>query len=459
MTACRWFSLGFAIALSLTAGRGLADAPQGATAGLSGSAQSAVGQANRGTSSREDLARQVDELSKQGAPAVVQWRRDLHAHPELGNCEQRTAGVVAEQLRAMGIENIKTGVAKHGVVAVIVGGKPGPTVALRADMDALPIEEHTGLPFASQNRGVMHACGHDAHTAILLGTAQVLVKLRAGIPGTVKLIFQPAEEGAPAGEEGGAARMIKEGVLQDPAVKAIFALHVKPELETGKLSYRPGVTMASVDRFRITVVGKQSHAALPWQGVDPIVAAAHVITAVQTIVSRHVDARQPVVVSIGIVRAGTAWNIIPGQVMLEGTIRTHDEEVRRGVAATFRRLVQFTAQAHGCTAEIVCDNYAPAVWNDPALAESMKTTLARVVGESNLVDVKPSMGGEDFAHYARKVPGLFVFLGVRNESIGAVHAIHTPEFQPDEASLPVGVRTLSLLAIDYLQMQSTKSGK
>ena len=296
MTPWRWFSFGIATALSLTAGSGFADPPQGPAV-------------------PEDMARQVEELSKKIAPAVVQWRRDLHAHPELGNCEQRTAGVVAEQLRAMGIENVKTGVANHGVVAVIVGGKPGPTVALRADMDALPIEEHTGLPFASQNRGVMHACGHDAHSAILLGTAQVLVKLRTGIPGTVKLLFQPAEEGAPAGQEGGAALMVKEGVLRDPEVKAIFALHVKPELTAGKLSCRPGVVMASVDRFRINVIGKQSHAALPWQGVDPIVASAHVITAVQTIVSRHVDARQPVVVSIGIVRAGTAWNIIPGQVM------------------------------------------------------------------------------------------------------------------------------------------------
>lgn len=410
-------------------------------------------------SSGDEVVRRVEELSKQAAPEVVQWRRDFHAHPELSNREERTARVVAEQLRKIGVEEIKTGVARHGVVALIRGGKPGPTVALRADMDALPIQEQTGLPFASQNEGVMHACGHDAHTAMLLGAAKVLMEIREAIPGTVKLIFQPAEEGTPAGEEGGAELMIKEGVLGDPDVSAIFGLHVNTELEAGKIGYHYGGLMAGVDRFRITVSGKQSHAATPWKGVDPIVASAHIITAIQTIASRKIDARKPVVVSIGIIRAGTAWNIIPETVTLEGTIRTHGVEVREQAAKEFHRLVQQTASAHGATAEIVFADYGPVVWNDPELGKRMRPTLARAAGEKNVVEAEPVMGGEDFAHYARKVPGFYFFLGVRNESIGAVHAVHTPKFTVDEAALPVGVRALALLAIDYLRMESAKAAE
>lgn len=401
----------------------------------------------------DQLARRVEQLSERVGPQVIAWRRDFHAHPELSNREQRTGRTVAELLREIGVERIKTGVAGHGVVGLIRGGKPGPTVALRADMDALPIQEQTGLPFASQNDGVMHACGHDAHTAILLGAAKVLVQMRGTIPGSVKLIFQPAEEGPPAGEEGGAELMIKEGVLRDPEVSAIFGLHVNTELDTGKIGYRHGALLASVDRFRITVSGKQSHAAMPWKGVDPIVASAHIITAIQTIPSRKVDARRAIVVSVGVVHAGTAWNIIPEKVTLEGTIRTHRAEVRRQAAQQFHRLVHQTASAHGATAKIALDDYGPVVWNDPELGERMQRSLVRAAGQENVVEVEPVMGGEDFAHYARKVPGFYVFLGVRNESIGAVHAVHTPQFTLDEAALPLGVRTLALLAIDYLRTQ------
>ena len=397
------------------------------------------------------IARRVEELARQATPALIEWRRDFHTHPELSNREERTARVVAGHLREMGIEEITTGVARHGVVGLIRGGKPGPVVALRADMDALPIQEDTDLPFASQNAGVMHACGHDAHTAMLLGAAKILVQMRDEMPGTVKLIFQPAEEGAPAGEEGGASLMVEQGVLEDPHVSAIFGLHINTDLEAGKLAYRYGALLASVDRFRITITGKQSHAAMPWKGVDPIVASAHVITAIQTIASRKIDARRPVVVSIGIIRAGTAWNIIPQEVHLEGTIRTHDVEVRRLAAREFHRLVEQTAAAHGATAEIDFDDYGPVVWNDPKLGKLMKPTLERAAGQQNLVEAEPVMGGEDFAQYALKVPGMFFFLGVRNESIGAIHPVHTPKLMIDEAALPLGARALALLAIDFLR--------
>ena len=396
----------------------------------------------------DELAGRAQALSEQLAPQLVEWRRDFHAHPELSNREERTSRVVAERLREIGVDDVKTGVAHHGVVALIRGRKPGPTVALRADMDALPIQEKTGLPFASQNDGVMHACGHDVHTAALLGAAKVLVQMRESIPGTVKLIFQPAEEGTPAGEQGGARLMIAEGVLRDPDVSAIFALHINTELETGKIGYRYGALLAAVDRFRVTITGKQSHAAMPWQGTDPIVAAAHVITAIQTIASRKVDARKPVVVSVGIIKAGQAWNIIPEQVTLEGTIRTHDAKVRRQAGEEFHRIVEQTAIAHGTTADIDFGDYGTVVWNDPQLGEQVKPSLGRAAGEGNVIEVEAVMGGEDFAHYAQLVPGFFIFLGVRNESIGAVHAVHTPYLVVDEDALPLGVRALSLMAID-----------
>jgi len=407
--------------------------------------------AGAGDAQGDEALQRLTALSEQAAAKVVAWRRDFHAHPELPNREERTSRVVAEALRAMGVDEIRTGVAHTGVVAIIRGRQPGRTVALRADMDALPIEERTGLPFASQNPGVMHACGHDAHTAMLLGAASVLVEMREHLAGNVKLVFQPAEEGAPAGEEGGARLMIQEGVLRDPDVSAIFGLHIHPEMATGKIGYRDGVLLASVDRFRIKVVGRQSHGAQPWLGVDPVVASAHIITALQTIAGRHVDARQPVVVSVGVVRAQGAWNVIPGEVTLEGTVRTHDNAVRRKARELFHRAVEGTAAAHGVTAEIVYGDYGPVVWNDPTLGVWARKSLAGVVGVANLVESQPSMGGEDFAHYAAQVPGCYLFLGVGNEAIGAAQPLHTPGMILDEAALPYGVRTLATLAIDYLR--------
>ncbi len=303
----------------------------------------------------------------------------------------------------------------------------------------------------------MHACGHDCHTAMLLGAAEVLARMRDAMPGNVKLIFQPAEEGTPAGERGGAKLMIEEGVLEAPDVSAVFGMHVNTELATGKISYRSEVLLASVDRFRVTIRGKQSHAAMPWQGVDPIVAAAHVVTAAQSIASRKIDARDAVVVSFGIVQAGRAWNIIPGEVVLEGTIRSHDAEVRRRAVAEFTRIVEGTAEALGTEAEIHFDDYGPVVWNDPELVAHAKASLERAVGPENVVEAEPVMGGEDFAHYAQQVPGCFIFLGVRNEESGACHPLHTPQMVVDEAALPLGVRAHCLITLDYLRRRASEA--
>ena len=404
----------------------------------------------------DDLSGRVDQLTQTVMPSVIEWRRDIHAHPELGNREERTAAKVAEHLRAIGVDQIKTGVAHHGVVALIRGRQKGPTVALRADMDALPIVEQTGLPFASQNPGVMHACGHDTHTAMLLGVASVLAQLRAQIPGSVKLIFQPAEEGVPAGETGGASLMVQENVLADPEVAAIFAMHVNPELTTGTLGYRPGAAMAASDYFEVTVTGKQSHAAMPWQGVDSIVTTAAIITAIQTIHSRGIDARKPSVVSVGVVQGGTAWNIIPAQVTLKGTIRTYDAEVRAKVFEQLRRIVEHTALAHGATAQVSFRSYGPAVWNDPQLGQRMKPTLLRTAGPQNVIETEPMMGSEDFAFFAEKKPGLYYWLGVRNKQSPTTGALHTPTLVVDEAALPLGVRTLASLALDYLQGEADR---
>jgi amidohydrolase len=280
--------------------------------------------------------------------------------------------------------------------------------------------------------------------------------MRDVMPGSVKLIFQPAEEGVPPGEEGGAKLMVEEGVLADPDVAAIFGMHVNTELDTGKVGYRFGGLMAAVDRFKVTIKGKQSHAAMPWKSIDPVVTSAHVITAIQTIASRKVDAREAVVVSVGIIQAGQAWNIIPEEVVMEGTIRSHDVDVRRLAVREFRRIVEATAAAHGAKAELLFDDYGPVVFNDPELGAGARLSLQRAVGKENVVEAQPVMGGEDFAQYVAKVPGFYVFLGARNEAIGAVHALHTPYMIVDEAALPLGVRAHCLMALDFLQQQSRK---
>ena len=384
------------------------------------------------------------------APAVVELRRDFHAHPELSNREERTGRLVAEKLRALGLE-VRRPVAKTGVVGVLVGGRPGGVVALRADMDALPIEETKALPFKSRNPGVMHACGHDAHTAILLGAAEVLSGLRARLPGTVVFLFQPAEEGAPPGEEGGARLMVKEGALDDPKVEAVFGLHVGGWTAAGQAGYTDGPIFASSDGFTIEVEGRTVHGAQPHMGLDPIPVASEIVLALQTIVSRQIDGRKPRVLTIGRIQGGTRLNIIAGRVSMEGTMRTHDATVRAEIKARLARTVKGVAEAHGTTATLrfTDEGNAPTV-NDTALARGVGIpALERVFGAGAL-PVEPQMVAEDFPSYAEKAPTFFFLLGTRNDAKGIGSVNHTPDFDVDEDALPLGVRAMATLAWDFL---------
>ncbi|OYV01505.1 MAG: N-acyl-L-amino acid amidohydrolase [Burkholderiales bacterium PBB5] len=408
------------------------------------------------------LAAQIDAAAQAAEARVVAWRRDFHAYPELGNREFRTAGIVADHLRALGLDEVRTGVAHTGVVGLLKGGLPGPVVALRADMDALPVAEEVDLPFASKVKaewngeqvGVMHACGHDNHTAILMGVAEVLAGLRATLRGTVKFIFQPAEELPPEGEEGGAKMMVEEGAMENPRPEAIFGLHVTSRLPLNVIGYRPGPTMASADNLKITVKGSQTHGAMPWAGVDPIVTAAQVVMGLQTIVSRQVDlTKEPAVVTIGTIHGGLRENIIPDSVEMRGTIRTFDEEMRDDVHERGTYLAEAIARSAraGCT---VCikKNY-PVTVNDPELTEAMRPTLARVAGPSHLALVPKVTGSEDFSFFQRVVPGLFIFLGVTPETVdvGKAAPNHSPRFFADERHLVTGVRALAHLACDFLE--------
>ena len=408
------------------------------------------------------LAAQIDAAAQAAEARVVAWRRDFHANPELGNREFRTAGIVADHLRSLGLDEVRTGVAHTGVVGLLKGGLPGPVVALRADMDALPVAEEVDLPFASKVKaewngeqvGVMHACGHDNHTAILMGVAEVLAGLRATLRGSVKFIFQPAEELPPEGEEGGAKMMVEEGAMENPRPEAIFGLHVTSRLPLNVIGYRPGPTMASADNLKITVKGSQTHGAMPWAGVDPIVTAAQVVMGLQTIVSRQVDlTKEPAVVTIGTIHGGLRENIIPDSVEMRGTIRTFDEEMRDDVHERVTYLAEAIARSAraGCT---VCikKNY-PVTVNDPELTEAMRPTLSRVAGPSHLALVPKVTGSEDFSFFQRVVPGLFIFLGVTPETVdvGKAAPNHSPRFFADERHLVTGVRALAHLACDFLE--------
>jgi amidohydrolase len=405
------------------------------------------------------LHAEIDRRTAQVNDKVVAWRRDIHAHPELGGREVRTAKLVADHLRALGIET-RTGVAHTGVVGVLVGGKPGPVVALRADMDALPVTEQVNLPFASKERtqydghevGVMHACGHDNHVAILMGVAEVLAGMRRELPGTVKFIFQPAEEGSADGTEGGAQLMLQEGAFDAPTPDAVFGLHVWP-YPVGSISYHPGATLASSDELRIIVHGKQTHGAQPWKGVDPVVVASQIVLGLQTITARQTDVtKAPAIVTIGSISGGNRGNIIPDSVVMVGTIRAYDDAMQKDIHARITRTAELIAQSAGASAEVHIGIGYPVTVNDPALAARMAPTLERVAGVSNVHVVPPVTASEDFSYFARRAPGLFVFLGIVPKGVDPATAApnHSPRFFADESALPVGVRALSNLAVDYL---------
>ena len=391
---------------------------------------------------------------------VIGWRRDFHQHAELSNREFRTAEVIAEHLRNLDMEVI-TGVAKTGVVGVLKGGAPGAVLALRADMDGLPVVEKTGLPYASTQRseyegrevGVMHACGHDNHMAILMGAAEILAGMRDTLPGTVKFIFQPAEEGAPKGEEGGAKLMIAEGVLKNPDVDAVIGLHISQGGEVGTASYRSLGFMASAQRFDIQIQGKQTHGARPWAGVDPIVVGAQIVNALQTIVSRQIDITQhPAVVTVGSFTAGVRNNIVPETATLSGTIRTFDAEVRSSIHEKIRSIAEQTANAMGAVATVEIDPGVPVTFNDLALTQQMVPTLERVYGEDEVFESPRVTGAEDFSFYQEQVPGFFFFIGARPPQLSAAEAIpnHSPFFYVDEDALAPAVQAMTQLAIDYL---------
>ena len=414
--------------------------------------------AHAADAARPEVRTQAESLSRK----VLAWRRDIHQNPELGNRETRTAKLVADHLRALGLE-VKTGIATTGVVAVLKGGKPGPRIAIRADMDALPVSERNGLPFASkatstfrgETVGVMHACGHDAHTSILMGVAEALAAMKAELPGEVLFVFQPAEEGPPDGEKGGAEEMLKQGIFRDFKPEAVFGLHVFSTLNAGQVGYRSGPAMAASDRFNIVIKGRQTHGARPWGGVDPIVAAADVIGSAQTIVSRRQNiSKLPVVVSFGAIKGGVRYNIIPDQVEMIGTIRTFDEAMRQAVFADLKNVAEHVAAAHGATAiaQIPDTKGNPVTVNDPALSAKMLPSLERAAGKQNVVEVGLNMGAEDFSYYAREVPGFFFFVGAtpKGTDPNTAPSNHSPEFFLDESALDVGLRSMLQVALDYL---------
>ncbi len=385
---------------------------------------------------------------------LSETRRDFHTHPELSNREERTARVVAERLRALGFDEVRTGVAKYGIVALLKGGQPGPVVAVRADMDALPITEANDVPYKSQTPGVMHACGHDAHTTIALGVAEVLSKMRDQIHGSVRFLFQPAEEGPPAGEEGGAPLMIKEGALDNPRPLAIFGLHTTPELEAGLVAYCAGGAQASLDLFTITIRGKVPYSATPHRGVDTIVVAAECVTALQTIKSRRIDTFEPVIVTIGTIHGGTRAFNTPEEVKLEGCVRTFNEDARNQIQQLMRETLAGVTSAYGAKYELDYKRFTMVLVNDPKLVEASLPALRRAVGETNVVEAPKRMGGEDFSFYGQVVPGFFFRLGTGNKAKGIVAESHTPKFDIDEKSLEVGVKAMANVVLDFLDQHA-----
>jgi len=411
------------------------------------------------------LQAKVDQQAKEIESRVIEWRRHFHQNPELSNNEFKTAAFVAEHLKKLGIE-VQTGVAKTGVVGLLKTGKPGPVIALRADMDALPVTERNSLPFASKERtvfngqetGVMHACGHDTHIAILMAVAEILSKNKNDLKGTVKFIFQPAEEGPPEGEEGGAALMVKEGVLDNPKVDVIFGLHIQSISTLGKILYKPAGMMAASDWFTIKVKGKQSHGAAPWMGIDPVVVSAQIINGLQTIVSRQTElTKEAAVISVGRIQAGVRENIIPEEAFMAGTIRTLDNDMRQKIHDKLKLTATKIAESAGATAEISIVNKTPITYNNIALTEKMVPSLQRAAGASNVNEINAVTGSEDFGFFQQNVPGLFFFVGAMpaDQDPGKVPAHHTPDFMIDERGMLVGLKAMLNVTLDFMNMRDT----
>jgi amidohydrolase len=409
------------------------------------------------------MAASVQAQSLQAAydkvePRVIEWRRDIHQHPELSNREFKTAEKIASHLKSLGID-VQTGVAHTGVVGILKGSQPGKVVALRADIDALPVTERNDLPFRSEvtteflgeKVGVMHACGHDTHTAILMGVAEVLSQNRDKIKGTVKFIFQPAEEGPPPGEEGGALLMVKEGVLKNPDVDAIFGLHINSQTPAGVIRYKSGGTMAAAQSFTIHVKGKQSHGSQPWSGVDPILISAKIIDGLQTIISREANlTNEAAVITVGKIKSGVRFNIIPESAEMLGTIRTLDYGMKDHINERMMEMVPAIARAYGGEARIEIKDATDITYNDPQLVSQMIPTLKRVAGDENIQTQKAVTGAEDFSYYQREVPGFFFFLGGMTPGNKEPFPHHTPDFRIDESGLMLGVKALTELSLDYL---------
>ena len=411
----------------------------------------------------DDLATVVDQRIRAIESKVIAWRRDIHEHPELSNRETRTGELIAAHLRKLGME-VRTGVARTGVVGLLKGGRPGPVVALRADMDALPVVEEVDLPFKSkvkteyigQQVGVMHACGHDAHMAILMGVAEVLASVRDELPGSVKFIFQPAEEGPPPGEEGGAPLMIKDGALENPRPAAIFGLHVISGIPAGMITYRTGPLMASADWLYITVKGRQTHGAWPWSGIDPVITSAQIIGGLQNIVARQIDvSKEPAVVTVATIHGGTRKNIIPDQVEMTGTIRTFDEDMRQDIHARIKHIAESIAEANHAHADVKVETAVPVTVNDPALTEKMLPTLKRIGGEGGSRVNQRVMVAEDFSYFQQQVPGMFYFVGItpKGDDMAKAAPNHSPRFAIDESGLLQGARSLAALAVDFLSQR------
>jgi amidohydrolase len=413
------------------------------------------------------LQTKLDQQAKEIEQQVIEWRRHFHQYPELSNRETKTGAYIAEHLKKLGLE-VQYPVAKTGVVGILKTGKPGPVIALRADIDALPVTERNSLPFASkektvfngQETGVMHACGHDSHTAILMGVAEILAKNKADLRGTIKFLFQPAEEGPPVGEEGGAFLMVKEGVLENPKVDAIFGLHIQSMRPIGQIGYKSGGMMAASDTYTVKVKGKQTHGSAPWAGVDPIVISSQIILGLQTIISRQTElTKEAAVITVGRIQSGIRSNIIPEEAFFEGTIRTLDTEMQKKIHEKIKLTATKIAESGGATVEVNIREGTPVTYNDPALTEKMIPSLKKAAGQENVQTINAVTGAEDYAYYQQKVPGLFVFVGAMppDADPSKVASHHTPDFFIDERGFHTGIRALLDLTVDYMYLKEIKT--